>query len=451
MVKDVISQPPPQQQQQQQQPPQQQQQQHRHHNHQQSKFFKDVISHILDAVDDEVVRRGVAGGGGGGGDRQHQQGNQEGQQQQGGQTPMVSSSSTKSLRDVLIGSSSAPAAKTVATTGQGKAQGGNKTTTAAEQHSKGVSTTTAAEPPTASEALKSAKIKPGMSYKAMLEPENKPKVGVVAALPSAPPPKPSKPVNAWARKLAGALPSSGIVKGDTTAVAKAVGGEKKGVSVSQQPLQQGQQPATTNSDKRTLSEKKKPIEQNGSGLIPLTKPSVEKKEEKGYAANVVAATNDKNQEVVSASIISASVTDNNNHNPNSIAEEEEVTEADASSIPSPPLSTLLGPENLNSASSSVASSLEAPHSTRLRLQSSSGGGVGAVPNAANISGVPCSEDDVGYHLLNICSQLSEEIDTFMGRRALALDVRRRERSAVLSALGDTLGVRFLFVCPLLMP
>lgn len=51
-----------------------------------------------------------------------------------------------------------------------------------------------------------------------------------------------------------------------------------------------------------------------------------------------------------------------------------------------------------------------------------------------------SEDDVGYHLLNVCSQLSEEISTFMSRRALALDVRRRERSAVLSALGDTLGV-----------
>ena len=88
----------------------------------------------------------------------------------------------------------------------------------------------------------------------------------------------------------------------------------------------------------------------------------------------------------------------------------------------PPLSTLLGPGTSCSATSSVASSLEAPFSSRFRHQSIS------------------STEDVGVHLLNVCKQLSEEIDTFMARRSQALDIRRKERSAVLSALQDTLVV-----------
>jgi hypothetical protein len=89
----------------------------------------------------------------------------------------------------------------------------------------------------------------------------------------------------------------------------------------------------------------------------------------------------------------------------------------------PPLSTLLGPGTSCSATSSVASSLEAPHSSRFRHQS-------------------IATEDVGVHLLNVCKQLSEEIDTFMTRRSLALDIRRKERSAVLGALQDTLVVRY---------
>ena len=89
----------------------------------------------------------------------------------------------------------------------------------------------------------------------------------------------------------------------------------------------------------------------------------------------------------------------------------------------PPLSTLLGPGTSCSANSSVASSLEAPHSSRFRHQSIS------------------STEDVGVHLLNVCKQLSNEIDAFMSRRSLALDIRRKERSAVLGALQDTLLVR----------
>ena len=91
----------------------------------------------------------------------------------------------------------------------------------------------------------------------------------------------------------------------------------------------------------------------------------------------------------------------------------------------PPLSTLIGPGNACSTSSSVASSLEAPHSSSNRFCQSSSA---------------TTEDDVGYHLLNVCGRMSEEITTFMSRRALALDVRRKERNAVLHALGESLGV-----------
>lgn len=94
----------------------------------------------------------------------------------------------------------------------------------------------------------------------------------------------------------------------------------------------------------------------------------------------------------------------------------------------PPLSTLLGPGTSCSATSSVASSLEAPISSRFRHQSIS------------------TTEDVGVHLLNVCKQLSEEIDTFMARRSQALDIRRKERSAVLGALQDTLLVSLMYFC-----
>mmetsp|Transcript_11569 Transcript_11569/g.16990 ORF Transcript_11569/g.16990 Transcript_11569/m.16990 type:complete len:1759 (+) Transcript_11569:317-5593(+) len=91
--------------------------------------------------------------------------------------------------------------------------------------------------------------------------------------------------------------------------------------------------------------------------------------------------------------------------------------------PSPPLSTLLGPGNSNSASSSVASSLEAPHSLNHRHHHSSCG----------------NENDVGYHLLDVCDRLSRDMNVFMARRALALTARRRERGALLAALQDTVS------------
>lgn len=90
----------------------------------------------------------------------------------------------------------------------------------------------------------------------------------------------------------------------------------------------------------------------------------------------------------------------------------------------PPLPTLLSPENANSATSSVASSLEAPHAGRLHHHSAT---------SANVN-------DVGYHLLDVCDRLSRDMSLFMSRRALALSARRRERCAIMSALQDSVSL-----------
>mmetsp|Transcript_59718 Transcript_59718/g.146462 ORF Transcript_59718/g.146462 Transcript_59718/m.146462 type:complete len:1639 (+) Transcript_59718:316-5232(+) len=89
--------------------------------------------------------------------------------------------------------------------------------------------------------------------------------------------------------------------------------------------------------------------------------------------------------------------------------------------PSPPLPTLLNPCNNNSSSSSVASSLEAPHSREHGKNSRT------------------CEGDVGFHLLGVCKRLSNDVSVFMKRRDEALAVRRRERRLVLNALEDSLG------------
>lgn len=96
--------------------------------------------------------------------------------------------------------------------------------------------------------------------------------------------------------------------------------------------------------------------------------------------------------------------------------------------PAPPLPTLLSSGNENSASSSVASSLDAPHA-------------GHHPHHHSCSAT--NENDVGYHLLDVCDRLTRDMNVFMKRRALALDVRRKERGAVLVALQESLTVRIL--------
>lgn len=96
--------------------------------------------------------------------------------------------------------------------------------------------------------------------------------------------------------------------------------------------------------------------------------------------------------------------------------------------PSPPLPTLLNPGNNNSSSSSVASSLEAPHTREHGNKSHP------------------SEDDVGFHLLGVCKRLSNDVSIFMKRRDEALAVRRRERRLVLNALENSLGTLWPGMC-----
>jgi hypothetical protein len=91
--------------------------------------------------------------------------------------------------------------------------------------------------------------------------------------------------------------------------------------------------------------------------------------------------------------------------------------------PEPPLPTLLNPGNVNSASSSVASSLEAPHAGHGHHHTSSS-----------------PEVDVGYHILDVCDRLTRDMALFMQRRASALSTRRRERGALLAALQDSVSV-----------
>ena len=93
--------------------------------------------------------------------------------------------------------------------------------------------------------------------------------------------------------------------------------------------------------------------------------------------------------------------------------------------PSPPLPTLLSPGNANSATSSVASSLEASH---------------AGHHGNHLSSNLRNENDVGYHLLDVCDRLTRDINIFMKRREHALEIRRRERGSVLIALQETLSV-----------
>lgn len=102
---------------------------------------------------------------------------------------------------------------------------------------------------------------------------------------------------------------------------------------------------------------------------------------------------------------------------------ESVSKADVKVVLTPPLPTLLSPENANSATSSVASSLEAPYAGR---------SLHHCVKAVDVN-------DVGYHLLDVCDRLSRDMSLFMSRRALALSARRRERGALLAALQDSVS------------
>jgi DNA polymerase sigma len=104
-------------------------------------------------------------------------------------------------------------------------------------------------------------------------------------------------------------------------------------------------------------------------------------------------------------------------------EGETSSKLDTADTSTPPLPTLLSPENANSATSSVASSLEAPPRGRNHHHSDTVKDV----------------NDVGYHLLDVCDRLSRDMSLFMSRRTLALTARRRERGAILSALQSSVA------------
>jgi len=272
--------------------------------------------------------------------------------------PLVTSKHNgKSMRDVLLGASAATVnnkASTASATNGGKATDASATVEAKSKN--------AGQP-------KSSKVKPGISYKSAIEPVKKEQQQA--------PPK-SKP-NAWAKVVKSAstpslsaINSTGAVGNETSNTAAAEVIEKEGTAKA------------------------------SDGVEPETKVALEP-----IPKETVSAAPTATAKAVSSSPLSEKNEKDTNDG------DEDAAAPDDNNVP-PPLDTLLGPGNSCSASSSVASSLDAPHGAR-------------------------PEDDVGYHLLNVCGQLSEEINTFMSRRSLALDVRRRERSAVLGALQDTLG------------
>jgi len=89
-----------------------------------------------------------------------------------------------------------------------------------------------------------------------------------------------------------------------------------------------------------------------------------------------------------------------------------------------PLPTLLSPENANSTTSSVGSSLEAPHGH----------------NHLNPSASAALDDNaVGFHLLDVCDRLSKDMSLFMKSRDHTVTIRRNERAVLLGALQETVS------------
>eukprot|EP00577_Skeletonema_sp_RCC1716_P003799 CAMPEP_0113415740 /NCGR_PEP_ID=MMETSP0013_2-20120614/24738_1 /TAXON_ID=2843 ORGANISM="Skeletonema costatum, Strain 1716" /NCGR_SAMPLE_ID=MMETSP0013_2 /ASSEMBLY_ACC=CAM_ASM_000158 /LENGTH=1634 /DNA_ID=CAMNT_0000302737 /DNA_START=163 /DNA_END=5067 /DNA_ORIENTATION=- /assembly_acc=CAM_ASM_000158 len=274
------------------------------------------------------------------------------------QSLVTSKHNGKSMRDVLLGASTANNKASTA------AAGGKGTDSSATGEAKSKN----ADQP------KSAKVKPGISYKSAIEPVKKVQQQAASQNTSK-----SKP-NAWAK----------VVKSASAASLSAISNTSAAVN------------ETSNTAPTEVVEKEGTVKASDS-VKPETKVVLESIPK----ATVPAAP------TVTTKIVSSPPVAEKTEKDTVGGEEEDAAVTDDNNVP-PPLDTLLGPGNSCSASSSVASSLDAPHGAR-------------------------PEDDVGYHLLNVCGQLSEEINTFMSRRSLALDVRRRERNAVLGALQDTLG------------
>ena len=96
-----------------------------------------------------------------------------------------------------------------------------------------------------------------------------------------------------------------------------------------------------------------------------------------------------------------------------------------------PVPTFLGVNSNNSASSSVSSSLNAPANGVRGCNSGKSSSNSLSDNAAHLI--------EGYHLLDVCDRLSEEISFFMKRRAAALDLRRVQIQNLMAVMHETVS------------
>lgn len=96
-----------------------------------------------------------------------------------------------------------------------------------------------------------------------------------------------------------------------------------------------------------------------------------------------------------------------------------------------PVPTFLGVNSNNSASSSVSSSLDAPANGVRGCNSGKSSSNSLSDNAAHLI--------EGYHLLDVCDRLSEEISLFMKRRAAALDLRRVQIQNLMAVMHETVS------------
>lgn len=87
-----------------------------------------------------------------------------------------------------------------------------------------------------------------------------------------------------------------------------------------------------------------------------------------------------------------------------------------------PLPRLLNAENANSTTSSVGSSLEAPHG-----------------HSHQSASAPIDDNAVGFHLLDVCDRLSKDMALFMKSRGETVSLRRSERAVILGALQESVS------------
>lgn len=190
-------------------------------------------------------------------------------------------------------------------------------------------------------------------------------------------------------------------------------------------------PHNTSQQGRTVVDSKEPSSpQKGvmgkRAFVNQSQPSADQNTAPTYQETVSAASNtatdDKEGPGVSESFISKSdLSSDSSHDGPQHTDRSPTLQTGKESTQTPPLPTLLSAENQNSTTSSVASSLEVPNVSHRHRSNS------------------VDTNDVGRHVLDVCERLSQGMDLFMRRRSQALNVRRRERGALLAALQDTVA------------